>query len=403
MKILISLAVTTIVLFNGCSDSNSSNDTDTTTPITEAELGEKLFHNKSFSLHRNMACASCHDPEHGFIDARHHDVTDPNPTKGALSVGSDGLQLGGRNAPTAAYAQFSPTFGKYSGIYKGGQFHDGRAASLKVQAGGPPLDMAEMMMASKEDVMSRIEENATLVLDMKLLYGNDIFDDANKSYDKMTQAIAKFEKTSVFAPFDSKYDRFTKGEYQFTDLEDTGYSLFFSQQNTNCATCHTLNSKSEAYSNEIFTNYEYENIGVPRNIEAMDERATLGLQDANATFGGLGGTIKATDLNYTQHLGKTKVPTLRNIAVTGPYMNNGVFKELRTTLEFYDHMAGLGDHPLNPETGRAWIANDNNATINHTVLQATKALPDNKIRALEAFLRTLTDKKYEHLMAPLKD
>ena len=78
-------------------------------------------------------------------------------------------------------------------------------------------------------------------------------------------------------------------------------------------------------------------------------------------------------------------------------MNNGVFQELKTVIEFYDHMAGLGHH-TNPETGKAWGDNDHNATINHELLTDTKALTDDKIRDLEAFMNTLTDKRYEHLI-----
>ena len=81
-------------------------------------------------------------------------------------------------------------------------------------------------------------------------------------------------------------------------------------------------------------------------------------------------------------------------------MSNGVFKKLRTVLEFYDHM-GAGDRPNNPETGQAWGEPDVNETINFKDLRATKKLTDRKIEALEAFLRTLTDKRYEHLLKPI--
>ncbi|MEA2099306.1 MAG: cytochrome c peroxidase [Campylobacterota bacterium] len=407
MKVLMSIAVASLVMFSGCGDDKKSVEKISTEEkkLMKAELGEKLFFDKSISRDRKTSCSTCHDPEHGFIDARFSkEGADQNIfVHGAFSVGDDDISLGGRNAPTASYAKFSPEFHKREdGTYKGGQFHDGRADSLQVQAGGPPLDGAEMQMADKNEVIDRIKENSEYVEVFKKLYGTDIFDDVEKSYDSMANALAKFEKTEQFSPFDSKYDRYLAGEYSFTPLEDLGYSLFFSQLNTNCATCHTLNSSSEASSRETFTNYEYENIGTPRNIAAMDARAALGLQSESAVFDGLGGTIKNTDANYKEHLGKTKVPTLRNIAVTAPYMNNGVFKELRTVLEFYDHMAGLGHH-TNPETGEAWGTNDHSQTINHAVLEATKELSDNKIKALEAFLRTLTDAKYEHLLSTLKE
>ena len=392
------MAVVSMVLLGGCGGSSDDDSVVEEELDTKAKLGKALFFDKSISLTKNTSCSTCHDPEHGFIDARFSESGADQSVfvNGAFSVGDDGSALGGRNAPTAAYAMFSPNFNLTNGVYKGGQFHDGRAATLQVQAGGPPLDGAEMQMPDKNNVVERIKENEKYVAAFKTLYSETIFDDVNASYASMANAIAKFEKTDVFAPFDSKYDRWKTGSYTFSDTEEAGYALFFSNANTNCATCHTLNSSTEAFSKEMFTNYEYENIGAPRNIAAMNARAALGLQDANATFKGLGGTV-----NNSAHYGKTKVPTLRNIAVTGPYMNNGVFQELRTVIKFYDHMAGFSNYANNPETGNPWVANDNNSTINRTVLEATKALPSAKIRALEAFLRTLTDKRYEHLMEPL--
>jgi len=406
------LALATFFLL-GCGGGGTSS-----TPVfdTKEKLGKNLFFDENLSLNRKTSCATCHDPDHAFVDARFlkPDVDQSIFMHGALSVGDDDVSLGGRNAPTATYAKFSPDFAKNTkGVYVGGQFHDGRAATLKDQAMGPPLDTAEMMMPNKQSVVERIEANPEYVEAFKSLYGETIFDDINASYEAMGEAIAKFEKTDEFAPFDSKYDRFKQcraagdstptcfDKDHWTREEKAGYTLFFSNNNTNCATCHSLNSKSEAHNKELFTNFEYENIGTPRNINAMDARMKLGLQEANATFEGLGGTVKETDTNWRAHLGKTKVPTLRNIAVTGPYMNNGVFKELRTVIAFYDHMARKGHH-TNPETGKAWKDNDHNETVNNKVLTKTKALTDDKMRSLEAFLRTLTDKRYEKLMPPLK-
>ena len=404
MKVLVGITTLGLLLFSGC---GSDNNPEVVADVidTKEKLGKALFFDANISRNRETSCATCHDPEHGFVDARFsEDGVDQNVfVNGAFSVGDDGISLGGRNAPTASYAMFSPTFSKIDGVYIGGQFHDGRADTLKAQAGGPPLDGAEMQMADKSSVVDRLKENEEYMRAFKLLYSENIFDDINATYESMSEAIAKFEKTEEFAPFDSKYDRWKEGNYTFSDEEETGYALFFSNANTNCATCHTLNSATEAYEKEMFTNYEYENIGTPRNNTAMDARAALGLQDANATFAGLGGTVKTSDADWESHLGKTKVPTLRNVAVTAPYMNNGVFKELRTVLKFYDHMAALGDNPINPETLEKWVENDNAQTINHTDLQETKALSDVKIRALEAFLRTLTDSRYENLMEPLKD
>ena len=371
---------------------------------TKEKLGESLFFDKNLSLTRNTSCATCHDPDNGFADARFRaDGVDQSIfIHGALSVGDDGSALGGRNAPTAAYAMFSPKFNTTE--IKGGQFHDGRAATLKDQAMGPPLDGAEMMMPDKTSVVERILKNPDYVVAFKRLYGETIFDDINATYAAMGEAIGKFEKTDLFAPFDSKYDRYVackeEGGRTSKCLEDGNWSideqlgmdLFFSEANTNCATCHMLQSQSEV-ANETFSNYEYHNIGTPKNLLAIQAKADLGLGEVNATEHGVYGAYP--DINASKD-GAIKVPTLRNVAITGPYMHNGVFQELRTVLEFYDHM-GSGDRPNNPETGEPWGEPDVNETINRKDL-AMPELTDRKIEALEAFLKTLTDKRYEHLL-----
>ena len=393
-------------ILGGCGENSKGSG------VTKEELGEKLFFDKSISLTRNTSCATCHDPDYGFVDARFRKegVDQSIFVNGAFSVGDDGVSLGGRNAPTAAYAQLAPEFhyDETRSAYVGGQFHDGRAKSLSDQAGRPPLDGAEMMMSDKNMVIERIKESEEYLNDFRALYGEEIFDDVNASYEAMRQAIGKFEKTELFAPFDSKYDKYREckdtGGFTSECLEDgnwsvdeqLGFDLFFSEGNTNCASCHTMNDVRNDLSYESFSNFEYENIGSPRNIEAMNARSALGLQEENAMFLGLGGT-----LNAPEHYGKVKVPTLRNVAITAPYMSDGIFGKLRTVLEFYDHMAGNGDHPINPETGEPWGENDYNETINLEKLHDTAPLSDRKIRALEAFLRTLTDSRYESLLPEL--
>jgi len=375
----------------------ATTETTPTTAISSEKLGEALFFDKTLSKTGQTNCATCHDPEHAFIDARFQgDVNQTIFVHGAFSVGDDGVSLGGRNSPTAAYAMFSPTFTEQDGIYKGGQFHDGRAATLKIQAMGPPLDPAEMQMPDKAAVVERIQQNSDYVTQFKALYGDDVFESAENAYDKMAEAISDFERTEQFAPFDSKFDKWVAGEYTFNELEQKGYDLFNSDK-TNCRLCHTVSSTgvNTEPKKEIFTNYEYENVGTPRNSVAMNRRAELGLQAADAKYRGLGKVV-----DDPTHDGKSRVQTLRNIAVTDPYMSNGQFQKLRTVLEFYDFMSGKGTHDINPETGKAWGENDFPESINHEKLGATQALSDADIDALIAFLRTLTDEKYEPLMRP---
>ena len=396
------LGVITLIL-TGCGSDCKENCSSTKTAKFESKekLGKSLFFDQNLSLTRNTSCATCHDPKHGFVDARFSEEGRDQSIfiNGALSVGDDGSSLGGRNAPTAAYAMFSPDFN--ASEIKGGQFHDGRAATLKDQAMGPPLDTAEMMMPNRASVVDRIQENPKYVTAFKSFFGDNIFDDINASYEAMGEVIGKFEKTDEFAPFDSKYDRFLNCRDNnstsecfkvggWTNQEQLGMDLFFSNQNTNCKVCHQLRDDIDT-KRETFSNYKYENIGTPKNLMALQARADLGLGDANATDLGVGKTVSDASKN-----GAIKVPTLRNIAITGPYMHNGIFNELKTVLEFYDHM-GDGHRPTNPETGKPWGETNVESTINKKDLQMPE-LNDKKIEALEEFLETLTDKRYEHLL-----
>lgn len=349
----------------------------------QAKLGEMLFFDTSLSKNRTQSCATCHNPQHGFADNR------DNGIGGMVSLGDDGKSLGDRNAPTASYAVFSPHFGadpKTKKI-KGGQFLDGRESDLKGQAGGPPLNPIEMGMASKSDVVSRLKENPIYVKTFEKLYGKGVLNNPDKGYDAMSRAIAAFESMSTFSPFDSKYDRYLKGQYTLTPQEELGKSLFFSNNNTNCATCHQL--KGEDRTGETFSNYEYHNIGVPSNPTLFER----GIVKTGFVDTGLAKNPKASE---KANEGKFKVPTLRNIAVTAPYMHNGVFKDLRTVVMFYDKFNNP-TRKLNPESGREWGAAEIEHSISTKELKAKK-LSDEKVNALVAFMKLLTDKKYEHLI-----
>ncbi len=150
------------------------------------------------------------------------------------------------------------------GVWRGGLFHDGRAATLEDQAGGPPLNPIEMGMKSKADVVARLKESPDYVRAFAKLYGGTVLDDPERGYAAMTQALAAFERTSEFAPFDSRYDRALRGEIKLTDEEELGRTLFFSNQFTNCVQCHRLNAFPDG-PQETFTNYTFHNIGVPEN------------------------------------------------------------------------------------------------------------------------------------------
>ena len=376
----ISLAAS-VLFFSACSSTTLTKEEIAQKTKKKEELGSVLFFDKNLSKNRTQSCSTCHNPEAGFVDNRENGISS------MASLGDDNKSLGDRQAPSAAYAMFSPEFhyDEKAKMYKGGQFWDGREATLAGQAGGPPTNPIEMGMASKEMVADRLKENPYYIQSFKDIYGEDVLSSDEKIYEAMTNSIEKFEMTKEFAPFDSKYDRFLKDEYDLTPLEDLGKALFFSNNNNSCATCHVL--KGEDKKGETFTNYEYHNIGTPINHEL---RAKNGITNIDL---GLLNNPAVTDKNQ---IGKYKVPTLRNVAVTAPYMHNGVFKDLKTVVEFYDKYNNK-ERTINPETGKVWDEPEVKETIDLENLKAKKQ-NDRKVDALVAFMKLLTDKRYEHLL-----
>lgn len=378
------LTLTTSIAFGACAHAETLNYP------SQAALGKALFSDVNLSAGRTQSCATCHDAKNGFTDPRNNGFA--HPVSRAVSLGDDGKSIGDRNAPSASYARYSPTFyQREDGAYVGGQFWDGREADLEGQAGGPPLNPLEMGMASKMDVMVRLQENPNYVAAFTKHFGDAVFDHPDNAYQAMTRSIAAFERTDEFAPFDSRYDRYLQGKVQFTDQEELGRTLFFSSQFTNCNLCHQL-QKIPGAAEETFTNYEYHNTGTPVNAP---------VRSAN------GGGIDAADLGLLANpavsdpaqAGKFKVPTLRNVAVTGPYMHNGIFGDLRTVVLFYNKFNTTAEAAqINPETGQPWGRTEFKNTLSTKELTTGTALDDVRVDALVAFMKTLTDARYEHLL-----
>ena len=353
---------------------------------TKEALGEALFFDVNLSKNRTQSCATCHDPNFGFADPRE------TAAGVAVSLGDDGQSLGDRNAPTAAYAAFSPAFHRTDeGLYVGGQFWDGRASTLADQAGGPPLNPIEMGLSDEAEAVARIKENADYVESLKAVFGDDLFDDEKSAYGALTASIAAFEKTAFFAPFDSKYDRYLRGEYKMTKQEELGRTLFFSQQFTNCGLCHQLQPRPGA-EKETFSNYEHHNIGVPANMAA---RSVNGVAADHIDRG----LAQNPAVDEDGQAGKYKTPSLRNVAVTGPYMHNGVFRDLKTVILFYNqYNSKASSAKVNPETGAEWGAPEIEGTLSMEDLTHGPALDEKRVDALVAFLETLTDARYEDLL-----
>ncbi len=318
-----------------------------------AELGEAFFFDTNLSLNRTQSCATCHNPATAFTDSR------DNGIGGAVSLGDDGTSLGDRNAPTITYASLSPGFGRdETGVYAGGLFYDGRASGLENQAGQPFTNPLEMNLADNAAVVARVHENPQHVNAMKALFGDDIFEKPDAAFRAITESLAAFERTARFAPFDSKYDRFLRGEAELTAEEEIGRKLFFSQV-FNCHTCHVIDAR-ENVPNELFTTHRYHNIGVPVN-PAVRELNGLGMAHR--------------DPGLLDH------PRIDDAAEAGKFILTNA------------------ESQTNPETGEPWGDTEYPDTVDHDLLGEGQPISSLQAGPLVAFLRALTDQRYEHLLA----
>jgi len=352
-------------------------------PLTD--VGRALFFDVNLSRNRTQSCATCHDPAYAFTDPRDNGVA------GAASLGDDGRSLGDRNAPSLSYARVAPEFHRGAdGHYRGGFFLDGRAASLAAQAPQPMVNPLEMALADPAAVRTRIFENPYYSATLAQYLGAPVMTEPARLFAALGTVISAFERSDFFAPFDSKYDRSLRGEYVMSPLEAIGRDLFFSPM-TNCANCH-LAENPDPKAGETFTNYRYHNIGLPVNT-ALREKNGLGPVYRDE------GLLAQPDLHDPALAGKYKVPSLRNVAVTGPYMHNGVFRELRTAILFYNkYTVSNKQSRTNPETGLPWGDPEVAATIDLDLLTQGQPIDENRLKALIAFLETLTDRRFEPLL-----
>ena len=177
-----------------------------------------------------------------------------------------------------------------------------------------------------------------------------------------------------------------RGEVDLTDQEKSGRDLFFSDV-VSCGRCHLQSRKQD--STEVFSNARYYNLGVPANtnVRALNGKGAAFIDRGLAEAPSFAGQALAT--------GRFRVPTLRNVAVTGPYMHNGAFQELRTAVLFHDRFKAAAG--TNPETSAPWGPAEVDANLTTIDLGET-ALTEPQLSAIIAFLATLTDKRNEHLL-----
>jgi cytochrome c peroxidase len=286
------------------------------TDIDEVQLGKLLFNDKILSNKQTISCASCHLPDFAFSDTV------------AFSIGDEGKR-GKRNAPGITNLADRSFF-----------FYDGRAASLEEQALFPIADPLEMNLPI-ERALERLNKSEKYVdLFFKVYHEKPTSTNLGK-------AFAAFERTLETS--NSAWDNYAKGDKKAVNNAVLRGRKIFNTKGK-CFDCH---------SGIDFTNDEFRNIGLYNGNELYDK--------GRADF-----TKKNEDV------GKFKVPGLRNVGVTGPYMHNGMFKSLKEVLAYYNNPTAIVSGSINTDS----------------LLTEPLNLTGSELEDLEAFLNALTDKQF---------
>jgi cytochrome c peroxidase len=360
----------------GCGDPASKGAAADEAQLSRLELiGKRIFFDTSLSNPPGQSCGSCHDPATGF--------SGNFGSAAGVPFAADKRTLGLRNTPTAAYASFTPAFtvtmvGSRQ-VAHGGQFLDGRAASLEEQAGMPLFAAGEMNLASPAELAARLSASSYSALILEE-FGAAVFASPALVLLSATQAIAAFERSVRFAPFSSKFDNALVGEATLSALEGEGLRLFTDPAAGGCTRCHAFDRTAPGASRRLFTDFGYYTLGVPRNprIPANADPAFFDL--------GLCGPRREQVVDESL-CGAFKVPTLRNVGRRPAFMHNGVFTSLRDAVAF---------HATRDATPARWYPHgtaydDLPTAFRGNVEPALAVLDDVGIDAVVAFLLTLDD------------
>lgn len=321
------------------------------------ELGKFIFFDTNLSTPVGQSCGSCHDPAFGFADPDQF-----LPTSEGVVAG----RFGRRNAPSLTYV------GLTSGS---GLFRDGRSPNLFEQAKLPFLNPEEMNNPDINTVVTKVCSSTYASL-FKQVYGkkacvrNFTATEFTTAYDRIAEAVAAFESSSELSKFTSKFDAVQKGLATFTPEEARGQDIFGSPVVGGCFRCHELNLNFPP----LLTDLTFNNIGLPKNtgfpFSTMDQ-----------TFVDLGrGAITGLSIDN----GRFKTPSLRNVALTAPYMHNGVLPTLKDVVHFYNTRDVPGVWPA-PEVS------ENIVTFFGPTLFGNLGLTSAQEDDLVAFLMTLSD------------
>lgn len=352
------------------------------TGLNEKEsLGKIVFNDKNLSEPKGQSCASCHDPAFGY-------ATPTNDILDGMSKGANPTLFGKRNAPSIMYLATSPEFHMEINEetkemdYLGGSFLDGSALDLKEQVFGPLLSKFEMNNISKESVVSKIKKSQ-YVDKFKAIYGDKALDNLEDAIKNIQDVISSYEKSKDLNKFTSKYDFYVKGQVNLTEQEKRGFDLFKNEKKANCAACHVL-SENETKEPSIFTDFSYDNLGVPKNNKSPFLKMPKEINPDGDKFidRGLGDNPLVKE-EKEKHFGRFRTPTLRNIDLTAPYMHNGVFKTLEDVVKFYNTAC----EPDNPDKWEPAEIEENRNCEEIGKLKLTKE----EINDIVSFLKTLTD------------
>jgi len=391
------------------------------------QLGKSIFNDENVSINKNQDCAVCHGPSVGWTGP------DENINQhGAVYEGSISGRFGNRKPPSSAYATPSPIFHftrQTGGQFVGGNFWDGRATGEKLgnpaadQAQGPPLNPLEMALPDRSCVVYRVYQDFGALylqvwgqdlgtinwpLDMDSRCGVETWTNPfspedlakiDQAYGNIALSIAAFEASPEVNAFSSKYDLYLAGREQLTKQEKRGLALFNGK--AKCARCH-VSQKGPKGQPPLFTDYTYDNLGVPKNPENpfYNEPAFNPLGAAWIDLG-LGGFLQSRP-DYAKYahknMGKFKVPTLRNVdkrpfdAFVKAYGHNGYFKSLKEIVHFYNTRdvlptcpQGMDDHGVT-----CWPLPELALNLN-TKEVGNLGLTSEEEDAIVAFLKTLSD------------
>ena len=315
----------------------------------KAYLGRVLFYDKKLSLNNSVSCGSCHHQANGFAD------------NVALSTGFNGAKTS-RNSMAICNTAFTKGF-----------FWDKRAMNIEDLVLQPVRNHIEMGIESTDALVKKLGKVDYYAKLFARAYGT-----SDVSKEKITEAMTMF-LTSMVAS-NTKFDEGRLQSFKnFSPIEAQGMTLF----QKSCGSCHSGTSfNSNSWDDE---NSENANIGLDVNYsdEGMGAFANNGAVDnlTGIPTGFVNGTFVAN--------GMFKVPSLRNIGLTAPYMHDGRFKTLEEVIEHYN--SGIQDHP-----SLDWRLQDNGLTNgggNGTLKAKRFNWKDTEKAALVAFLKTLTDTK----------